>query len=35
MVIRVAKDYDDTRSLIKVLLQAKGRRVVEKYPSNL
>jgi two-component system cell cycle response regulator DivK len=29
MVILVAEDYDDTRSLIKMLLQAKGHRVVE------
>jgi two-component system, cell cycle response regulator DivK len=29
MIILVAEDYDDTRSLIRMLLQTKGHRVVE------
>jgi CheY-like chemotaxis protein len=29
MIILVAEDYDDKRSLMKMLLQFKGHRVVE------
>lgn len=29
MIILIAEDYDDTRSLMKMLLQTKGHRVME------